>query len=127
MSTGREWVKRLGPDAARHRRNYIRSLFVFAGFFFVEAIWMVIGYNVTTGTDRNVAAIVVLAVGLACFITVYLAQAHYQRVAVKSASTALNLDAHVGVKALPEPALRSLRFFDVWTSTRQVAWVDPPP
>lgn len=42
---------------------------------------MVIGYNVTMGADRNVAAIVVLAVGLACFISVSLEQAHKQPLA----------------------------------------------
>lgn len=126
VNTESEWVKRLGPEAARHRRNYIQSALAFAGVFFAVAIWTVIGYDVTTGADRNVVAVVTLAVCLACFTTVFSVQVHCKRVAVKSASAALNLDAHVGVKALPEPALRSMRYFDLWTSARQVAWVEPP-
>lgn len=127
MSTDSEWVKRLGPDASRHRRNYIRSQFAFAGVFFAEAIWILIGYYVTTGADRNLVGVLSLAVGFACFTTVFSVQVHCKRVAVKSASAALGLDARVGIRALPEPALRSIGFFDLWTSSRQIAWVDPPP
>ena len=84
-----------------------------------------IGYYVTTVADRNVAASATLAVGLTFFITVYLLQVHFKRVVVKSASAALNLDAILGVKALRVPALRSTRFFDLWTSARQIPWVEP--
>ena len=125
LSPNSEWVKRLRPDASRHRWNYIRPLFAFAGVFFLEAIWAVIGYYVTTVADRNVAASATLAVGLTFFITVYLLQVHFKRVVVKSASAALNLDAILGVKALRVPALRSTRFFDLWTSARQIPWVEP--
>ena len=126
VNTENEWVKRLGPEAARHRRNYIRSTLAYAGVYFAAAIYIFIGHDVTPDADRTVVTIVVVAVTFACFITVLSVQLHCKRVAVKSASAALKLDAHVGVKALPEPALRSMRYFDLWTSARQVAWVEPP-
>ena len=46
----------------------------------MDAIWAVVGYYVTTGAARNVEVIATLAVGLACFITVYLLQGHFKQV-----------------------------------------------
>ena len=86
----------------------------------MEAIWAVIGSYVTTGAVRNVAASATLAVGLTFFITVYLLQVHFKRVVVKSASAALNLDALVGVKALPAKSHWSHR-------TREPARHERPP
>ena len=126
MSNDAEWVKRLGPEAAHHRRNYMRSLIALACYFFLVAIWIPIGYVVTQNANRNVAATLTLITTSGCFTVVYLIQAHYQRVAIRSASAALRLDEHAGIKALPEPALRSLAWFDVWTRDLRVSWVQPP-
>ena len=120
LSTKNEWAQRLGPDASSHRWNYIRFQFALAGFFFMEAIWAVIGSYVTTVAVRSVAASATLAVGLTFFITVYLLQVHFKRVVVKSASAALNLDALVGVKALPAKSHWSHR-------TREPARHERPP